>query len=224
MDAEALTASVALARTAIPRNPLMSGSRGMSVNVHKFARWNETRGGEFPGPIYVPCNFDATGTSSVGLNFMFSKVSHNMELRALYDSYRIDKVELWFDYSPDVPDVAAAGYLARFPKLWIKRDYNDSTPPTLDDMQQSNQAQVLRFASDTTTLGPYFVRPACMASVFQDPSFGVANFETWGSWQKASSPNVPHFGVKLIAQGLPSVPLGAITVRVRYHLTLKNVR
>lgn len=197
----------------------------MSINVHKFARWNETRGeGGLPGRKFLSCNFPASGIQAAGLNFKLSEVSHSTELRALYDSYRIDKVELWFDYSPDAGMVNHDFSSSLYPKLWIKRDYNDSNTPTLSDMEQSNQTQCLRFGDDRNTIGPYIVRPAVQSQVFQDPSFGVANYEVWGSWQKNSSPEVPHFGVKLVAQGFPGQNMGQITIRVRYHLTMKNVR
>lgn len=223
LDEEAVTSGVALARTAIPRSLLPSGSRGSSTNVHAFARWRDTRGGTHPGALHLSCNFPASGWTALGLNFDFANISHSAELQALYDSYRIDKIELWFDYSPDT---APGGVVstAFFPKLWIKRDYNDSNTPTLDEMEQSNQTQVLRFAADTTTLGPYFLKPAAQVGVVDAAAALQPTMSSWAPWLRTAHPTIEHYGVKMVAQGLPSSNMGAISVRVRFHVTMKNVR
>ncbi|MBM6497884.1 hypothetical protein H9X54_000970, partial [Flavobacterium macrobrachii] len=124
------------------------------------------------------------------MNFQFENVSHSTELRSLYDAYRIDKIELWFDFSPDSSAPSATGPVY-FPKLWLKRDYNDSNAPTLDDMEQSNQSQVLRFDAGRNTLGPYFLKPAIAQEVFQDPSAGVAVSTAWGKWIRTAHAQVP---------------------------------
>lgn len=223
----ALARADGAAGSAIP--PLVLAPRGYQQNLHYFARWNDTRGDPHAGRRIISCNFGTSGVNAIGMNFQFENVSHSTELRALYDAYRIDKIELWFDYTPDAntgsPFTSTlSGSGAFSPKLWLKRDYNDSNAPTLDDMEQSNQAQVLRFDAGRNTLGPYFLRPAIAQEVFQDPSAGVAVSTAWGKWIRTAHPQVPHYGVKLVAQGLPSTDCGQITIRIRYHFAMKNVR
>lgn len=226
MDEETLARGVAAARSAIPRALIPAGAGGMSTNVHRFSRWRDTRGGAFPGPIALSCNFDATGTSALGLNFDFANISHSTELTTLYDSYRIDKVELWFDYSPDDAwgTLGVAGQLPYYPKLWIKRDYNDSNTPTLSDLEQSNQTQCLRFSADSMTLGPYFIKPAAQGSVLNAAAGTDSTQSVWAPWLRTAHPTIEHYGVKMVAQGLASTDLGSITIRVRFHVTMKNVR
>jgi len=226
MDEEAIAAGVAASRTAIPRAILPYGARGMSTNVHKYARWRDTRAVADGGvdPLGISCNFGATGWVGLGINFEYHDVSHNAELSTLYDAYRIDKVELWFDYSPDSAGSSSTSYLSRFPKLWIKRDYNDSNNPTLTDLEQSNQTQVLRFTSDHTTLGPYFIKPAAQLGAVDAAAAIIPTVSTWSPWLRTAHPRIEHYGLKMVAQGLPTTDMGSITIRVRYHLTMKNVR
>lgn len=228
VDEAALARGVAMARTAIPRALPPSGSRGMSTNVHHYARWRDTRGGDFPTPLAISCNFGADGWNGLGLNFDFANISHSTELQTLYDSYRIDKIELWFDYSPDTPQSGVSNTLAGSgafsPKLWIKRDYNDSNTPTLSEMEQSNQSQVIRFDAGRNTQGPYFLRPAVQSSVLNAAGSTDPTMATWSPWLRTAHPTVEHYGVKMVAQGIPSANYGAITIRVRFHVTMKNVR
>lgn len=226
MDEEAVARGVAAARTAIPCSIPPSGAHGVSTNVHRYARWCDTRP-DAPGvsPLGISCNFGADGWTGLVINFELHDVSHVAELQALYDLYRIDKVALWFDYSPDTIGTASSDLSARlFPKLWIKRNYNDSNNPTLSEMEQSNQTQCLRFTASQTTLGPYFIRPAAQVGIVDAAAVLQPTVSTWAPWLRTVHPRIEHYSLNMVAQGLPSVNLGAITIRVRYHLTMKNVR
>lgn len=170
--------------------------------------------------------------NGAAFNFQLDQVSHHGELVSLYDAYRIDKIELWFDYSPDLAganstdtNLASGMY---FPKMWIKRDYDDITVPTLDQMEQSNQSECLRFTADRTTIGPYYITPAISAALYDATAPGgiTVGGQRWRQWIDTSiaGRSVPHYGVKMVAQGLPNNNLGRITMRVRFHLSMKNVR
>jgi len=224
-SASSLATALSMVSTAIPS--MRYGDRGFQHNLHRFLRWRETTD---PGsPITVSCNFNAAGFGAANVqSFLFRDVANVTELSTLYDMYRIDRVELWFDYTPDTPSLNTA--IPVFPKLWIRRDYDGQDPTTLTirDFEQSNQSQCLRFGSDSLTKGPYYIRPALSNRVFTAAAGGaVSASPMWGQWldtANAASREVPHFGVSMLAQGLPGQDLGAITVRVRYHLSMKNVR
>lgn len=193
-------------------------------------RWRDTRAEGGVGPATISCNFGSTGTNGAAFNFLLTQVAHHGELVSLYDAYRIDKIELWFDYSPDSAGnlAAANGAGAFFPKMWIKRDYDDITVPTLDQMEQSNQAECLRFTADRTTIGPYYITPAISAIIYDPTASGAYTpaGQRWRQWLDTSTAGrqVPHYGVKMVAQGIPNTNLGQITIRMRFHLSMKNVR
>lgn len=224
-SAARLASSLAMART-LPERGL--SQRGLQYNLHRFLRWRDTRTEGGVGPTFISCNFGSSGTNGAAFNFSLNQVSHHLELVSLYDAYRIDKIELWFDYTPDAGALSAVLTPMVYPKMWIKRDYDDITVPTLDVLEQSNQAECLRFTSDRTTVGPYYLTPA-ISSVVYDPTASGAYTpagQRWRQWLDTgiSGRAVPHYGVKMVAQGLPSTNLGAITMRVRFHLSFKNVR
>lgn len=219
----ALVAAMAMARTAPERG---LAQRGLQYNLHRFMRWRDTRVEGGVGPASISCNFGASGVNGAAFNFSINQVSHFSELVNLYDAYRIDKVELWFDYTPDVQNVL--GRIENYPKLWIKRDYDDITVPTLDQLEQSNQSECFRFTADRTTIGPYYITPAVSMAMYDATAPGSVTFgaQRWRKWIDTSTLGraVPHYGVKMVAQGIPSQNLGSITMRVRFHLSMKNVR
>lgn len=189
-------------------------------NVHDFIRWNNQSDTEQP---VIDCNFGTSGTSPVGLSFRLNQVINYTELVALYDQFMIKGVRVYFDYSPDV--VGSIPYNASntvMPKLWIKRDYDDSATPTITEMTQSNQSKCLRFTANRTTRS-LFLRPAVANRVYNSTTAdGFTSI--WKPWINCDNNNTPFYGLKLLAQGLPSTNMGAITIRIKYYLRFKNVR
>lgn len=202
-----------------PRRVMRARRAINKTNVHHFVRWSSEE-----TPIQVSCNFGSSGVSPLGLNFRLNDVVNPTEFTTLYDQYKIKGVKIYFDYSPDVAGQGGSGnsLIAYYPKLWMKRDYDDSGTPTLTQMTESNQTRCLRFNANRTTLST-FLRPSCLQELYQS-SVSTAFSPLWRQWIDCGNPSVPHYGLKLLAQGLPSTNLGAISVRVKYYLAFKNVR
>lgn len=190
-----------------------------AYNVHRFTRWEPLEGES----ALIDCNFGSAGTNFAIKQFSLASVVNFNEFRELYDNYRILGVRVYFDYTPDVATVFAGGVPASYmPKLWVLRDYDDTTTPTLDIMAQSVKTVCLRFNSFKQTQS-IFIRPAIRNEVFR--TSGTSSYtNSWGEWLDCTNSDVPHYGLKLIAQGLPSVNLGAITIRCKYYLEFKNPR
>lgn len=187
----------------------------MSTNVHRFVRWEPVN----PGRT-LSCNFGVDGVHADGLAFSLASVVNHGEFTQLYDQYKILGVKIYFDYSPDI--AFSVGSSNAFPKLWIKRDYDDNTPPTLTEMAESNQARCMRFEIGRLTRSIY-IKPAMLIRGYE----GVTTdsfLPSWRRWIDCGDPSTPHYGLKLLAQGLPSTNMGGITIRVRYDLMFKNVR
>jgi len=197
--------------------------RPLSTNVHKFVRWASASLDPAVEPLQLSCNFGSSGLSALGINFRLSDVAVPTEFTALWDQYKILGVKVYFDYSPDVAGTAYTdGNIAFYPKLWIKRDYDDSATPTLANMAQSNQTRCLRFTATRTTK-MISLAPRYLTEIYNS-SISTAFAPGRGAWIDCGNPSVPHYGLKMIAQGIPSVNLGAITIRVKYTLLFKNVR
>lgn len=199
-----------------PRRVIRRGLR--KVNVHSYVRWEPQ-----DDPTIIDCNFGTSGVSPFAKNFRLNSVVNHTEFTSLYDQYKITGVKVYFDYTPDVATALAGGTPASYmPKLWIKRDYDDSSTPTITQMAESNQSRCLRFTDNRTTQS-IFLRPAVLNNLFRTTlTNGYA--PVWGQWLDVATDDIPHYGLKCIAQGIPSLNLGAISVRVKYYLKFKNVR
>lgn len=192
----------------------------MSVNMHRFVRWDKTIDPTFE-PMIINCSFPSSGISPASFNFRLSDVAAHAEFTALYDQYIIDKVVVMFDYSPDqASSVSNSAHV--YPKLWVKRDYDDDATPTMTEMLQSNQTKCLRFTASRTSRA-MVIRPAFANEVYRSAT-STAYTTMRRQWLNCANDDVPHYGLKCIAQGLPSTNLGGITVRVKYFLRFKNVR
>lgn len=188
-----------------------------STNVHNFIRWASAG-----TPEIISCDFPASGVSAAALTFQLSNVINHAEFTALYDSYRILGARVYFDYSPDIQAVGPGSNMGShaYPKLWVMRDYDDATAVTIDLMNESNRSKCLRFNDSRTTLSMY-VRPAAQQMMYEGVAT-TAYSPKWRPWIDCANDDVPHYGLKVVAQGIPSMDLGAITVRIKYYLQFKN--
>lgn len=198
-----------------PRRVMRSRRAINKTNVHHFVRWEPQ-----DDPNVLSCNFGSSGVSPTALTFSLDKVVNPSEFTQLYDQYKIKGIKIYFDYSPDVG--GGTGATSLMPKLWIKRDYDDASTPTLTQMTESNQSRCIRFNDNRTTFS-IFIRPSTLKSIYRT-SLTQAYGPEWRQWLDCANPDIPHYGLKLLAQGLPSTNLGAITVRCKYYLAFKNVR
>lgn len=181
-------------------------------NVHSFVRWTVAP----EGGRSLSCNFGPSGLSFRAYTFTLNDVINPAEFTSLFDSYKITGVKVYFDYTPDVATAITSS--SQYPKLWVKRDYDDgSAPVNIGEFTQSNQTSCLRFSESRTTLS-MFIRPSVQNNIIG----GTANM--WKPWLNCGDPAVVHYGLKLAAQGLPSTNLGSITIRCKYYLKFKNVR
>lgn len=193
----------------------------MGRNVHKFVRWTPIE------PISIlSCNFGVTGTSATALRFQLNFVNNATEFTTLYDSYMITGVKVYFDYSPDAlaPGTGSWQDPSMYPKLWIKRDYDDSAVPSLAEVADSNQSRCIRFNAVKNTFS-MFIRPAVATTLgLTNAQASLGTYSSWNKWIDCANPSVDHYGLKLIAQGVPSADMGKITIRMKYYLKFKNVR
>jgi len=188
----------------------------MSTNVHKFTRFEAQETGAYRT---VDCNFGATGWNGTAFTFDLSRLPNYTEFTALYDQYKITGVKINFDWSPDV--TSSTGLEIYTPKLWLVRDYDDSTTPSLDELIQSTRVKCMRINVERSH--SIFLKPAVLQQVYKSVvSYG--NVPKWNQWIDCNDTTVPHYGLKLVSQGLPSTDCGKISCRVKYYLKCKNVR
>jgi len=188
-----------------------------STNLHRYTRMEAQDGGAFRS---LSCNFGATGWNATALTFDLSRVTDYAEFTSLYDNYKITGVKVSFDYTPDVLPASPVGDTF-VPKIWCVRDYNDAATPNIDDMTQSTRVKVFRlFPGKTYSI---FLRPAVLQQVYKSV-VSSGNVPKWNQWIDCNDYAVPHYGLKLVTQGFPSVNMGSVSLRIKYYLKFKNVR
>lgn len=185
-------------------------------NIHRFIRWEDQN-----NPVAINCNFNALGTSLTSHSFQLDKLAGYTDFTNLYDAYKITGVKVYFDYSPDY-NVTYNPMGVALPKLWVKVDHDDNNAPTLTELTESTKTRCLRF-TDSKLTQSIFVKPSTLSPLYKGGvSWGYA--PKFGQWIDTSNADIPHLGLKLGAQGVPSVNLGKITIRCKYYLTMKDVQ
>lgn len=190
-------------------------TKRMSTNVHKFTRFELSDAGSIRK---LSCNFGVSGVNAYAMTFELNRLTNYTEFTALYDQYKITGVKVYFDYSTDTAPVSDPH--VAIPKIWAVRDYDDATTPTIDDMTQSTRVKVIRpFPNKTYSM---FLRPAVLNQVYKSV-VSTGNVPKWGQWIDCNDSSVPHYGLKLVAQGVPSTNFGAVSLRCKYYVTFKGV-
>lgn len=191
-------------------------ARRLSTNVHKFTRYEAQADGAYRT---ISCNFPVSGYNGTAFTFDLTRLTNYTEFYNLYDQYKITGVKVYFDWSPD--NNSTSGLEIYTPKLWMFRDYDDATTPTLDEMTESTRVKCMRMSVHKTH--SIFLRPAVLNQVYESV-VSSGNVPKWGQWIDTADSAVPHYGLKLVAQGLPSNNLGKISCRVKYYLMFRGVQ
>jgi len=126
------------------------------------------------------------------LQFTFSGMNGYSELTVLFDSYRIDFVEVQFKPMFNMLAVTSAGSIVS-PFLYTVIDLDDATTPgTLGELLEYATVKETSFDKPVTrTLTPMAAKALYDGSVFT--SYGM---NTGERWVDCNSPGVKHYGVK----------------------------
>jgi len=147
-------------------------------------------------------------------NFQFSDLDQYTSLAAVFDQYRILKVECWIEPRVTTVTQAAATNLGQMASVI---DYDDSATLTNFASYLDYQNVFVGGGAD----GHYrcFSPHAAIAAY----SGTFASFANEASpWIDAASPNVQHYGLKACTTVADAAYV--YDLRVRYHLELRNVR
>lgn len=145
---------------------------------------------------------------------------------ALYDQYRIDKVQVIIGRTNNQQSAGNSTQNLTFPsqQLWYVVDHDDATVLTsLTDIMQYQGAQCKNIMDNgevKITFKPRIAVAAYAAGVFTSFSNQSAG------WIDAASPTVQHFGLKLVIPCPINVTFAEMnfTVRTKLWLSFKSVR
>jgi len=156
-------------------------------------------------------------TSTVGPTFyskffQLADIAQQTSFTALFDQYRIDEIELWFQ-----PQVSITNNAATFVNFYSVIDYDDAAVPTgLGQLQQYTNVMVTPISQG------HYVRfkPHIAIAAYQGAFSG---FENKGPcWIDAASPSVQHYGFKAGCNTTAS-PIINFNLIIRYHFSMRNL-
>jgi hypothetical protein len=149
----------------------------------------------------------------LGLNFAVSQLDQVSSLAAVFDQYRLEKIEVWLNVAGQ--GLAGSGTTCK----WVSCvDYDDSNAPT-------TYSQVLDYQNSVQTLydvGHYRVFTPHIAVAAYSGTFTSYANET-APWIDFTSTGVQHFGVKAAFEQATGSNNGVVA-QYRFHLALRNVR
>lgn len=183
---------------------------------HRFARMREST------------DIDLTGSATEVIGcyqFRLSDIINASELSVLYDQYRIDYVELIFNWTPNDPIISPSSVglnnAAMGPLMYYVKDYDDGTALTLTNLQQYSTIRTKRFNMQGNQV-KIRIKPAVLQEVFRS-SLTTAYVPKWSQKLDMSNADVPHYGLKW-AISKQAFNMGKIRVDMKYHLTCFNQR
>lgn len=177
------------------------------------------------------------GFATKELTFSLDKVTQYAELSAMYDQYKINFVEIYMSWSPQMLPIAhvgtdqkpehRAGIIPPCLKIYHIADYDDADPLTLNQFKE-------RAKTKLTILKPQqrkkiVVKPAVLSQIYETlTSTGYA--PKWNVKLDTNDANVPHYAYKFgivrpeDATEAQNVILGAVDFEIRYNLTMVNTK
>jgi hypothetical protein len=152
--------------------------------IHKFRRWVG----------FSTWGSTALTTSYYATSFSLSGVPGYTEFTALYDQYRITKVNLhlWPTNIAVTNSNSGSTIVNLAPRVVTAIDYDDSTNAgSFNELREYSTAEV-HIVTDKVVRT---FSPAVSTVVYEGvSSSGYA--PTWGQWISTNDPSVPHYGMK----------------------------
>lgn len=151
-----------------------------------------------------------------GVAFTLGDLPDVTDFTALYDQYKISKIEVKWLPRGNSSDVGSSGNISRFFSV-IDRD-DDAVPSSIDQLTQYESLKV----TPTTATHARSFKP----SMRLETATGLgttANTIVGPKWIDVTNTNVKHYGVKIGIQGPPLAQI-KYDAMVTFHLAMKNRR
>lgn len=199
------------------RRPYKKPNKSAATNVNRNLNLYYFKRKVAPGR-QVNLTTNPNGT----IQFSLDQVPGVADFTALFDQYKITGVKVDFRLILD-PSAAAAGS-ATYPNLYVRKDYDNTTAETIQEIAQDNRSK--RFILQPNRVCSVFVKPALQAEYFNTGSALTDKSPVWNRWFDCSNTSMQHLGLKwaidtmgiLLTQGV------TMTIEFTYYLEMKNTR
>jgi len=169
---------------------------------------------------------------SAGVLQMTCPVPGTATLQAMYDSWRLDQVDIeMYTGTAMSQDAAGNGSFSLFaPTIAFAPDSEDISNTTIDELLQYSTAQFTQPQAGIPL--KCSLKPAAALGVGAGPAGAVAGYgRKYSPVLSIATPDVGHFGLKMVTDQAKQVSnpattrlTSAVSFRFRYHLTMIGTR
>lgn len=165
---------------------------------------------------------DLTNKPQGTIQFSLDQVPSPADFTALFDQYMITGVKVDFRLILD-PAAASVGS-ATYPNLYVRRDYDNTTAETVQEIAQDNKSK--RFILSPNRVHSVFIKPALQAEYFNTSSGLTDKSPVWKRWFDCSNTTMKHLGLKwaIDTMGILLTPGNTMDIEYTYYLAFKNTR
>lgn len=165
------------------------------------------------------------------MGWTLNAVPNYGEFTALFDQYRITRIEVTWIYDHNSGDISTAAGVASnanmgLPNLYAVADYDDNTALSgLTDYVQYEPCKIARL----NKIQRWTIRPKIAMAAYQAGTF--TSYANARSWIDSASPAVVHFGLKWAVDASmcnpansAAVQIGTMNVITKYWLEMKSTK
>jgi hypothetical protein len=157
-----------------------------------------------------------------GTNIQITSVPNFAEFTALYDQYRIDRVEVGFTFSNNVSTVSNP--TTTLPILGVAIDYDDVVDTNYSSLQQYDSFQSFQLGS-CGGKRVFRLSPTFTSSVYTNSGTGHARQR---GFLDCAYPTVQHYGLKAsldpLYYSVGGTTVGILSIETKYFLTMAHTR
>jgi hypothetical protein len=122
-----------------------------------------------------------------------SSLSNSSNYLAVFDSYRVDKVE--YTFSLRNAGTGAGGFGNQFPTIYLFPDWDDSATPTSLSYAASHPRATRHVLTPNRPSAQMSIEPKVAVAAYNGVFTGYGQ-PTGPMWIDSGSPNVAHYGIK----------------------------
>jgi len=178
-------------------------------------------GGTLPIATTTPVVYSSpsglTHLYDVGMSctFRLNDLQNYGDFVNMYDAYKLGAISFNIEYMKNSSDVSSTGAM---PSVYLYWDQDDSVVPTLASISGKQGVQIRHFGNNSKTMFSTQRVPFLKNATSNDlGSSAVATLPVKATWIDCTTPNVPHYALKILITDV-YLP-GTSTVQTAFRIT-----
>lgn len=204
------------------RRPRVMRRKKTQNKIHSFVRWCDKDAVYTTAELGPNSIVSKAVVQNLTYQFKLDDVVNPTDFTNLYDSYKINKIQLFLEPTMNQTSSPATWPVQR--KIAVVHDYTDAMPLTQEDdyLEYANckRYNIVRNNAIKLTLYPK------IKNIIENKDGGANAYTTLSSnkvWLDMDNDEVPHFGLKIFIPASVSVNDDQLfRVRAKYWLSCKN--